>query len=64
MAATVFQFSPKCAATSAPESLRARSATARARAVALLARKLSWAEVAAHFGLDSKTVATIADLPL
>jgi transposase len=30
-----------------------------ARAVALLARKLSWAEVAAHFALDWKTVAAI-----
>ncbi len=37
----------------------ARVTTALARAVALLARKLSWAEVAAHFGLDWKTVAAI-----
>ena len=36
-----------------------RVTTALARAVALLARKLSWAEVAAHFGLDWKTVAAI-----
>ena len=37
----------------------ARVTTVLARAVALLARKLSWAEVAAHFGLDWKTVAAI-----
>jgi transposase len=37
----------------------ARVTTALARAVALLARQLSWAEVAAHFGLDWKTVAAI-----
>jgi transposase len=37
----------------------ARVTTALARAVAVLARKLSWAEVAAHFGLDWKTVAAI-----
>src|SRR5262249_47467487 len=37
----------------------ARVTTALARAVALLARKLSWAEVATHFGLDWKTVAAI-----
>ena len=37
----------------------ARVTAALARAVALLARKLSWAEVAAHFGLDWKTVAAI-----
>jgi transposase len=37
----------------------ARVTIALARAVALLARKLSWAEVAAHFTLDWKTVAAI-----
>jgi transposase len=37
----------------------ARVTTALARSVALLARKLSWAEGAAHFGLNWKTVAAI-----
>ncbi len=37
----------------------ARVTTALARAVALLARRLSWAEVATHFGLDWKTAVAI-----